>query len=54
MMTDQTRGSALNLLFWQWRNVLLFTIGGLIAYLLHHELGLQWKLCSPAVTSICC
>ena len=50
MMTEQTKGSALNLLFWQWRNVLLFTIGGLLAYILHHEFGLAWKLPTTPVT----
>ncbi len=52
MMTEQTKGSALNLLFWQWRNVLLFTIGGLLAYILHHEFGLAWKLPTTPVTIV--
>ncbi len=52
MMTDQTRGSAINLLFWQWRNVLLFTVGGLIAVLLYDVLGLGWTLPTTPLTIV--
>ena len=52
MMTDQTRGSAINLLFWQWRNVLLFTIGGAFAVVLHDVVGLGWSLPTTPLTIV--
>ncbi len=52
MMTNQTRGSAINLLFWQWRNVLLFTAGGLVAVLLHDVFEMGWKLPTTPLTIV--
>lgn len=50
MMTHQSRGSAFTLLRWQWRSVPQFALGGLLAVLLHHQLGLGWKLPIPPIT----